>query len=250
MTEAIQSKLVNLQGGVVELAIHGHGSPLIVLDSGSGDDWSSWSSIFPALAQRSRTLAYSRPGYGRSSVVQTPRDPWTQAQELRQLLRELGEQPPYLLVGHSRGGLIVQIYAALYPEETAGLVLVDPRHPELTERMQRDIPQDARTRASLMTQATGVAKEELESLEDPNRRRFPGDLTLYRGPIVVLGAWQLDQLGIYKQLRRYQRRLIRETAAFYPQSVLREAPCGHYIHVEQPGLVIEAIDAVLTQVRR
>jgi pimeloyl-ACP methyl ester carboxylesterase len=237
--------VVNVLGRAVELAVRGAGAPSIVLESGSGDDLSSWVPVFGALAERRRTFSYSRPGYGRSDAVLTPRDPCTEASELRQLLCALGENPPYLLVGHSLGGLIMHAFASRYPHDIAGLVMVDPSHPDRAERMRRDIPEDARVRADLIAKVNGVPRQELDALSTPDVARSLRELKPYPGPVVVLGAWEVDHFNMYKRLREHHRMLLQETAACYPQGELRRVSCGHYIHHERPQAVLDAVDDLL-----
>lgn len=90
----------------------------------------AWKTILPALSQEHSVLTYSRPGYGASPMVHTPRDGKHIVAELRVLLQKLNLSPPYILVGHSIGGLYMQLFARQHPEDVAALVLIDPTHPQ------------------------------------------------------------------------------------------------------------------------
>lgn len=245
---SLDSRLLGLPDRTVEFALSGEGEPLIVLEAGCTDDLSTWSPVFAELAKRSETLAYSRPGYGRSTLVQTPRDVPTEAQELHQfLVGGLGKSPPYLLVGHSLGGLIVQAFAAAYPDEVAGMVLIDPTPLDLIDHLRADVPEALPAFYEAWAVATGVARQEFEFLHPPHGGRYPG--ATYRGPVIVLGAWLLENLGI-ENLRHYWRtRRIPETVVRYPCAELRKIACGHYIQRERPLAVIEAVDEVLARAR-
>jgi pimeloyl-ACP methyl ester carboxylesterase len=114
--------------GPHRLHIHsaGDGRPGVVLESGIAASSINWHPVQTGVAEFARVSAYDRAGYAWSDRPRTPRDPETLVNELRALLRAAGEEPPYILVGHSFGGLIVRLYAAMYPDDLAGMVLVDP----------------------------------------------------------------------------------------------------------------------------
>jgi len=90
----------------------------------------SWTLAAPEIARFTRVCCYDRAGLGWSDPGPMPRTAGRSADELRRLLDRAGEPEPYLLVGHSFGGLVMRIFASRYRAETAGLVLVDPAHPE------------------------------------------------------------------------------------------------------------------------
>ena len=115
------------------------GSPTVILEAGLDLFGSlSWSTIQTDLSHSLRVCSYDRPGIMWSAPATTPRDANHITQELRALLAAAGENPPYLLVGHSLGGLFVQVYAARYPDEVQGLVLVDSSHPKQDRRLPRE----------------------------------------------------------------------------------------------------------------
>lgn len=104
----------------------GCGGPTVVFESGFGATSLNWMHIQDAVAECSHTVAYDRSGLGWSSGPVSERTPSRIAEELRGLLQAAGVPPPYVLVGHSFGGLVMQRFALDYPDETAGVVLVDP----------------------------------------------------------------------------------------------------------------------------
>ncbi len=107
------------------------GQPLVVLESGHGD-WSRvWAGVQPAIAEFARVIAYDRAGFGWSDPGPRPRTPLRIVTELHELLEQAGEQPPYLLVGHSMGAPFSRLFFNHYPQEVAGMVWVDSAHEEL-----------------------------------------------------------------------------------------------------------------------
>jgi pimeloyl-ACP methyl ester carboxylesterase len=108
----------------------GSGSSTVILVGGLG--WlesPSWSKVQPEVARFTRVCSYDPAGTGGSDPGPLPRDGAHIVADLHALLRAAGEKPPYVLVGHSRGGLLIRIYTAHFPTEIAGLVFVDPSVP-------------------------------------------------------------------------------------------------------------------------
>jgi pimeloyl-ACP methyl ester carboxylesterase len=104
--------------------------PTIVLEAGLFDVSSDWHWIQTALSNRTRVFSYDRPGTGFSEALPGAADGRSVATRLRGILKRAGLPPPYVMVGHSIGGSFALIYAALFPEDVQGLVLLEPVHPD------------------------------------------------------------------------------------------------------------------------
>jgi pimeloyl-ACP methyl ester carboxylesterase len=104
----------------------GAGEPTVLFEAGIGATNLNWRHIQKAVSRFTGTASYDRSGLGFSSRCRTARTPGNIAAELHDLLQCAEIKPPYVLVGHSFGGLVMRRYALLYPEEVAGVVLVDP----------------------------------------------------------------------------------------------------------------------------
>jgi pimeloyl-ACP methyl ester carboxylesterase len=128
-------------GRRIHLYALGAGSPAVVFEAGISATSLNWRAVQQTLAPLTRVVAYDRGGLGWSDPGATPRTTSNIAAELHAALRAAGVESPYVLVGHSFGGLVVRRFASLYPEEVAGLVLVDPLLPDgwspLSERHRR-----------------------------------------------------------------------------------------------------------------
>jgi pimeloyl-ACP methyl ester carboxylesterase len=107
----------------------GSGSPTVVLRSGLGEFSASWARIAPAVARTTRVCAYDRVGQGWSDDGPRIQDGLQAAADLHTLLDRAGEKAPFVLVGHSIGGSYAMTYAARYPEQVAGMVLLDATDP-------------------------------------------------------------------------------------------------------------------------
>jgi pimeloyl-ACP methyl ester carboxylesterase len=110
------------------------GSPTVILEAGAGMASPSWAWVQSAVGATTRVCAYDRAGYGWSDLGPTPRDAQQVTHELHTLLKRAAIASPYVLVGHSVGGMYVRVYTAQYPDEVAGLVLVDSSHPDQLTR--------------------------------------------------------------------------------------------------------------------
>lgn len=111
------------------------GQPAVILEAGEGDSFYTWWNLQAQLAQTGLVCSYDRSGYGWSEAALRPRTSQILAAELQALLRAAGLHPPFLLVGHSFGGLIVQQYALDYPDDVHSLVLVESLNPEAVTRL-------------------------------------------------------------------------------------------------------------------
>jgi pimeloyl-ACP methyl ester carboxylesterase len=126
--------LVDIGGYRLHLNCAGRGKtgPTVVLIAGSGDFSFDWSLVQPGVSRFARVCSYDRAGLAWSDPGPTPRTMRQDAFELHTLLRAAGLKAPYVLVGHSIGGLIARVYGEQYPKEVAGMVLVDSTHEDTT----------------------------------------------------------------------------------------------------------------------
>jgi pimeloyl-ACP methyl ester carboxylesterase len=122
-------RLIDVGGHRLHLSCTGSGSPTVVLEPGAGGMSSTLGWIAPAVARDTRVCVYDRAGRGWSEPADTPEDGLQTATDLHTLLQR-GQVPgPYVLAGHSFGGLYVLTFAARYPDEVAGMVLIDSTAP-------------------------------------------------------------------------------------------------------------------------
>jgi pimeloyl-ACP methyl ester carboxylesterase len=123
-------KLIDVGGRKMHIDCSGEGSPTVILDSGLGDTYVSWHKVQPEIAKFTRVCSYDRAGLGYSESSSGPRTSHVIAEELHSLLQAASVSAPYVLVGHSMAGYNVRLYASLYRNEVAGIVLVDASHPD------------------------------------------------------------------------------------------------------------------------
>ena len=128
-------QLVDVGGYHLHVYCMGQGSPTVILEAAADMMSADWGWIQPELAKTTRVCAYDRAGMGWSDPGPQPRDARQISTELHTLLAKAGIPAPYVLVGHSAGGLYVRMYTAEYPDDVVGMVLVDPGHPDMTARI-------------------------------------------------------------------------------------------------------------------
>jgi pimeloyl-ACP methyl ester carboxylesterase len=122
-----QGQLVDIGGRRLYVECIGSGSPAVVLQAGAGGDSTAWKRIQPAVAAETTVCAYDRAGRGHSDEAPALQDGSAIARDLHDLLAKAGIEGPYVLVGHSSGGPYLRVYAAAYPGDVAGMVLIDPQ---------------------------------------------------------------------------------------------------------------------------
>jgi pimeloyl-ACP methyl ester carboxylesterase len=149
-------QMVDVGGYKLHIHCEGEGGPTVVMDTGAGASGLAWALVQPEVAKASRVCVYDRAGFGWSDLGPKPRTNELMVEELRTLLQNAGIPGPYVLVGHSLGGLNMKIYAHKYPAEVAGLVLVDATHEE--QFLPEPMPETMKKVAQAMPIFSGVAR--------------------------------------------------------------------------------------------
>ena len=274
--------LVDIGGGrKMYLDCRGTGSPAVVLVAGlrgSAEDWNIAANpgpiVFPEVAKFTRVCAYDRPGTpvgekpSRSDPVPQPTSAANGVADLHALLSAAGETGPYVLVAHSYGGLIGRLYASTYPNQIAGLVLIDA----LSEGLQ-----DAETQEQWPIQrkliegdvSEGVGEyPALETIEvDRSFDQLRAAPSLRQMPLIVLsadrgwgpqvpsmiasGALPADVPPDFGYVTDAAQKQAQARLAILVQNAqhITDTNSGHEIHKEQPQLVIDAIREVVEAVR-
>ncbi|HSW70013.1 MAG TPA: alpha/beta hydrolase [Gammaproteobacteria bacterium] len=211
--------------------IYGKSEPIVIFDSGSGDDSTVWDAVVPEVSKFSRVVVYDRAGLGKSDPK--PGNDRISSNDsvegLKALLKNENIKPPYILVGHSRGGLNMQLFAEKYPHDVAGVVLIDS-----VSRNQTSHDPDPPKSSNYYREAISFD----ESREQVKKAgKFPAV------PLIVLTATkQHDDANREILWRKWQR----EITQLSPEGKQIFAwDSGHYIQKQQPQLVISAIYTVI-----
>jgi pimeloyl-ACP methyl ester carboxylesterase len=220
--------------------LQGHGPRTVILEAGLGDTLDVWRDIQPRIAAGcSRTIAYNRAGYGGSDVAEGPRDSATIVAELRAELKRRNIDPPYVLVGHSLGGLYMQYFARNYPKEVAGLLLVDSTswHQGMKLNPSADTPYSGRTSVRLFLPL--IMRREINDSDAAGQQVHAspqaGDI-----PTIVLSSTRAPN-GETPAARALSADMQDEIVADFPgASHVRVVDSGHYIQRDQPEVVVDA----------
>jgi pimeloyl-ACP methyl ester carboxylesterase len=217
---------VDMGGWSLYIQCKGTGSPTVVLDAGLDNDHTDWAGVEPAVARTTRTCSYDRSGVGKSDV-RPSRPAVVSAEqvvdELHDLLAKAEVSPPYVLVGHSLGGLNARLFTERHSGDIAGLVFVDPTSPEYFGRGESG--PEWRKGASIS----------YRTAYDSERSATFGDL-----PVIVLHAWS-GRASTGEEARELSNRT--------SNGLLAHTSTGHGIHREKPKLVVEAINLVVDSAR-
>lgn len=231
-----------INNNLIEFAMTQHNTIPVVFENGLGGRMEWWKKVLPELSKNTTTFAYNRPGYGKSDPVSTPRDGSHIVDELRSLLRSEGLNPPYVLVGHSLGGLYMQLFARRYPDEVSALILVDSTHPKQFDGDGAIEKQSFWIRGLVWAFVTGVAKEELNLLSQTGEQVL-GLPALQNKPVFVLSASQ--PLEEKSKLADFANEKRKDIARLYPNSKQIWVDSGHAIPLEKPESVVSAIREAL-----
>jgi pimeloyl-ACP methyl ester carboxylesterase len=217
-------------------------APLVVLEAGAGNDADTWRNTQTPISAFTRVCAYDRPGLGSSDRLSEPESPIAIVDRLRALLAAAEEPAPYVLVGHSYGGMLIRLYASRYAADVVGMVLVDSAHEDQLRRFAAipGAPPPERTReqidlpgvsAVLLTQHwhTSIPLVVLSRgrMGPPERAADPLVQALYR-------TWMDMQLELASR-SSHSEHIIAATS-------------DHYIQNEDPPLVIDAVRRVVASV--
>ncbi|GJE02200.1 2-succinyl-6-hydroxy-2, 4-cyclohexadiene-1-carboxylate synthase [Methylobacterium isbiliense] len=219
--------------GSADIAVNEMGSagPVVVLEAGRGKDMQSWALVAPALASCMRVIRYDRPGIGGSAASAPDQVVLadTVADQLLVLLRTLDLAPPYILVGHSLGGLYVQAFARLHPTATAAVVLVDATSPA----------EPPGVFVSPTPPASGTVAAAEEAGVPPSIAAMNSGPPFPPVPLIVLAATDhgdtLEREALWRDVQV-------RTAALSPRGRLIVVEgSGHFVQQDKPAAVIQAV---------
>jgi pimeloyl-ACP methyl ester carboxylesterase len=219
------------------MLVAGRGDATVVFENGYAAPLETWGRVQPEVSTFAKTVAYDRAGFGLSENGLPPRDGRRIATELHAALQAANVPPPYIFVGHSLGGLFVRVFAGMYPDEVAGIVLVDPTHEAEALESFSALPEWSSMHAT-------VAQVRASAI--------PAAI-----PVLVINAMGPSQLPFRTRTMRAssaKRRAERLADSVANAEWIRGVPGGrfivthrngHNVPQEEPALVIRAIREVV-----
>jgi len=236
----------------MQVASAGAGRYTVIFESGFGTDLRAWRKVAPEVARFARTFAYSRAGHGAADPRPEPRTVAQNTAQLEQLIAAAKLAPPFILVGHSYGGLLMRAYAARHPDQVAGMVLVDPAderfNPALRQLDAARAAQDERQFAGFVPPKFQPEYKLLQPLLDSGVLPLAGKLPDV--PTVVLTSVQQAEKPMFFLETAPAVAIKRELHAdflrqFTHGSQVVTASSGHNIQLEEPQLVVAAVAKVI-----
>lgn len=234
-------------GNGAELAWAQGRQPAVVFENGLGGTLAWWDKVVPLLPPGQAWFARNRPGTGRTPPTAAPRDGATILVEWRAALTAEGFAPPYLLVGHSLGGLYAQLFARTHPREVAGLVLVDTTHPRQFDGDGAMARQGWWVRTVLGATLSGNAAEELAMGPETGRQvlALPPPANM---PVFVLSAQRPMGDG-GGAAARHANAMRADVVNLHPGARQIWVASGHAMPIEAPEAIAAAIAEALAAVR-
>lgn len=260
----------------------GHG-PTVVLESGLGSSALEWDVVAPRLAETTSVLTYDRAGYGNSSPATSPHSAMQMADDCIRLLNLIGVPTPYLLVGHSWGGVVGRFVTDRIPERVGGLVLVDATHEALkmpsvmvrllasncrrqAKRAEAEAAPKKNSRRLQMLLATYPAATQAQFLSERTRPGFhraaeaelkglaeslraAAALPPPRVPVVAITGTKTDS-RLERRARAKMTQTYRQLAADWPSARHVLAPnSGHFVPQFDTDLLVEVVTAEIERCR-
>lgn len=229
----------------------GQGGPTIVMLAGAGGPLESWHKLFPEIEGLGTVVTYDRPGVGGSARPREAQMGTTAVLQLRALLREIDARPPFLLVGHSFGGLHANLFARVYPDDTCGLLFLEATAPD-------DVLNMKRYRSGLQRAVAGLLDR--FSPPDPNDEISNEAETV--AEIAEAPAFPPIPVTVLSGGKRLPRWMVSHAAqqerARNQEGLLRLSPLGerviakgsaHFPQMSEPRVVLDALAALVRRTR-
>lgn len=233
----LNGKLVSVNGHYLRVERKGRRGPTVVFDSGLSQLLDTWGSIPDEVAARTGVIVYERAGVGESDPIDTVRTSREIVEDLHALLDETGAAKPYILVGHSFGGLNVRLFASRYPDEVAGMLLIDASHEEQFARYAELMPVDQRV--PFLRHERG---ENLERVNMLASGRQVGAARLRPMPAIILTSGAERVKAALDERERAHLEFQAELVRLVPGSrQIIADKSGHFIQKDQPDLVVKSI---------
>ena len=227
---------LEVDGRMLRMRIEGQGSPTVVLEIGLGGPLEEWDMVQTEVARFAKVVAYDRIGAVDTKSSLTGEEI---AHELHAALKNAGVQPPYVLVGQSLGGVYNRIFASLYPEEVAGMVLLDPTQEEFLDWLEIHHPKQKLNKRIVKNWAEGAG---IWDTMDQVRVSAPlPDVPV----IVVTGTKFIDDKLRIKTLPMWTASHKKWVSSLPQGQHVLATESGHGVQIEAPELVVDLIRNVV-----
>ncbi|MEV5026862.1 alpha/beta hydrolase [Paenibacillus sp. LPE1-1-1.1] len=247
----IEKAKMETSKGKLQYNSSGNGKPNIVLINGGSGPIEGWMKILPEISESSSVFSYNRFGVAGSDRPKEPQDGITIVETLREALTKAGFEPPFLLVGHSLGGLYANLYARLYPNEAAGIVFLESSHPKdiNLDQYQGKVVKTINKLFTLFDSLSShkqynevnFVKRTVDQIHQTGR--FP-EIPLY----VVTGEKENRMMPEEVRKIRLENQLDLLSLSRYSKHIIAEKS-GHFPQLSEPRVVIDTIKAAVEQIK-
>jgi pimeloyl-ACP methyl ester carboxylesterase len=259
--------LIAVNGYRLYFESSGTGTPVVVLDAGLNYGVGLWRLVQPAVATFTHVCSYDRVGMGKSDPAPRPYSSSELADDLWALLANTGVEGPFVLVGHSFGGLTVRLFAHKHASVVVGMVLVDTPHPEHLVRWLDAFPPQGPEEHPEMTESRAEFTRIVQGIEDPPPG--PGEVVLSTCladarmtgpfgdlPLAIVSAGRPGKYppdfpqDVAQRVDAFGREMQRDLTRLSTRSVyLIAEQSGHLVPQDQPRIVVEAIRQIVESAR-
>ncbi|NML62642.1 alpha/beta hydrolase [Massilia sp. RP-1-19] len=245
--------MISVAGHQVNMVRMGAGPYTVIFESGFASDLTVWRNVAPAVAKSAQVVAYSRAGHGKSQARAGERTVSANTTDLEQMIVAAQLRPPFILVGHSYGGFLIRDFAAKHPAQVAGMVFVDASDERIEVELRKIDPaktaQDIKMSESYTPPKFKAELKHVQAIFDSGRLTTAGALPDV--PVAVLTSsmkhenpeFFLNSPEGMKAWRSLHEHFFRQ---FSTGVHTVTANAGHNIQLEQPQLVIAAIEQVIS----
>jgi pimeloyl-ACP methyl ester carboxylesterase len=252
--------LIDVGGRKLDCCVYGKGSPTVVLVSGLEAPQVYWNSVIPDLAAKTTVVTYDRAGVGKSEIGGLPAHGEQSAKDLHVLLAKLDAPKPYILVGHSYGGSVVRLFASMYPDNMAGLILEETQHEDVLDEMRKIIEgKDLEAFDQLMADRFSMPANPKTEADYRNmtREQLKKSRPLPQIPFVVMAVAgrakamaPLFSDAAIEKMEKLDGDLNNRLAALIPGGKLIVVEgTGHNIHMDKPEVLIAPVAEMIRVVK-
>lgn len=248
----IIKNIVETPNGKIQYNVSGSGEPNIVLINGGSGPMEGWMKVLPDISQLSSVFSYNRLGVAGSDNPKEAQDGVTIVKNLREVLKIVGVEPPYFLVGHSLGGLYANLLARTYPNEVAGIVFLESSHPndidldQYQGKIARNINKLFTMFDSLSSQKkyneVNFVKKTVSQIQQSEY--FP-EILVY----VITGGKENRMMPEEARQKRLNNQLELLSLSSKSKHIIAEKS-GHFPQLSEPQVVIGAINEALDQITK